>query len=119
MQLNEQCMTRYLNRYQISLYPLALLHCAVDGLDEGLHLSPGQAELLLQRGQRQPASHKHQSLTESSRRAESVWVVVYINPRHSPPLQSGHERFVLNMDTTTLWTVRSCSKVSGSDNVIL
>ena len=64
-------------------------------------------------------SHKHQSLTESNRRAESVWVVVYINPRHSLPLQSGYERFVLNMDTTTLWTVRSCSKVSGSDNVFL
>ena len=69
MQLNEQCMTRYLNRYQISLYPLALLHCAVDGLDEGLHLSPGQAELLLQRGQRQPASHKHQSLLHFNARS--------------------------------------------------
>ena len=69
MQLNEHCMTRYLNRNQISLYPLALLHCAVDGLDEGLHLSPGQAELLLQRGQRQPASHKHQSLLHFNARS--------------------------------------------------
>ncbi len=51
----------YLDGDQVPFYPLALVHGAVDGGDEGLHLAPGQTELLLQRGQRRPANTRRVS----------------------------------------------------------